>query len=176
MLKNLTINVNPWQACYGLKLIKGKIRYWEEQDHSRWVFYDEKNRLYYKIWNDTYVRRDNILNGINSGFYDNTTCPGLKGVIFDTNICRGYVMHELDNKGNLPFDNFYKLIKEKTLSTGYFFHDYDKKHIMSYQNLPCLLDLDGLYHLSDLDDFLQRRWHSSFLNNNYKSFVCNLVK
>ena len=64
-----------------LTLIKERSKKYKAQDHSRWVYKDVKNNLYYKMWNPTYIRKDNILKGISNGFYDIETTPALMGTI-----------------------------------------------------------------------------------------------
>ena len=175
MLNNLIKNIHPWHSCRGLKLVKGKTRYRGNQDHSRWIFHDEKNKLYYKIWNDTYVRRDNIIDGVESNFYNKTICPGLNGIIVFNGICRGYIMEEM-KPYTLSTKQFYETICHYTLNSKHFFHDYSDSHIYDYKGQPCLIDLDGIHHISELQEFLDRKWHGSFTNNSYKKFVCNIVK
>ena len=92
------------------KTIKDRQKWYNNQDHSRWVFYDEVNKLYYKIWNDTYIRRNTIVNAFELGFYDVDMLPALKGLIFWEGICRGYVMKECEKYGVLE-DDFFDDIK-----------------------------------------------------------------
>ena len=47
---------------------------------------------------------------------------------------------------------------------------------MNYKGQPCLIDLEGIYPLFELQNFLDHKYNSSFADNNYKEFVCNLVK
>ena len=145
------------------------------QDHSRWVYYDKNNNLYYKLWNPTYIRRDNIIGGIKSGFYDEQTTPALKGVIYYEDICRGYIMEGVD-ENDKNISPFYEIIKQKTSDLGYFYFDLCKQHIMNYKDQFCLIDLEGIYPLSELQNFLDHKYYSSFADNNYKEFVCNIVK
>ena len=158
-----------------LTLIKERSKKYKAQDHSRWVYKDVKNNLYYKMWNPTYIRKDNILKGISNGFYDIETTPALMGTIFYEGICRGYIMKQVKRINN-PSDKFYNIIKQKTLSSGCFYFDYCEKHIMSYNNKPCLIDLEGIYPISELKNFLNHKYNSSFADNNYKEFVCSIVK
>ncbi len=158
-----------------LQVIHQRESIWEGQDHARWVYYDKDNNLYYKLWNPTYIRKDNIIKGVESRFYDNTTTPALKGIIYYENICRGYVMEGVDINSK-DSKIFYEIIKQKTLSSGYFYFDYCKQHIMNYKNQFCLIDLEGIYPLSELQNFLDHKYNSSFADNNYKEFVCNIVK
>ena len=50
--------------------IKVREKWYESQDHSRWIFYDKQHKLYYKIWNETYIRKDTIPKAFELGFYD----------------------------------------------------------------------------------------------------------
>jgi len=126
------------------ELIKQRVSSYHNQDHSRWVF--RKDGKYYKVWNDTYIRRNNILSGIASGFYDDDTCPALYGLIFWNGVCRGYVMEECENYDKLD-DSFYNLIKERTANTGYFTYDFCEQHVKKYNGKYTLIDLEGIYHL-----------------------------
>ena len=47
---------------------------------------------------------------------------------------------------------------------------------MNFKNKFCLIDLEGIYPLFELQNFLDHKYNSSFADNNYKEFVCNLVK
>ena len=78
-----------------MKPIYERSKYWGNQDFSRWVFKDESTNLYYKIWNETYVKRNGVVSGLLSGLYDETTVPALVGLIFWEGVCRGYVMEHL---------------------------------------------------------------------------------
>jgi hypothetical protein len=128
------------------KLIKEKTSFYGNQDHNRWVFKDPKTNLYYKLWNETYIRKHNVLLGILSNFYDETTCPALYGLIFWEGICRGYIMHECEDYDTINND-FYSIIKEKTNKTQYFAYDFCPQHIKKYNGQLTLIDLEGIYHL-----------------------------
>jgi len=157
-------------------IVKERKKLYHNQDHSRWVYYDNNN-LYYKIWNSTYVRRDNILEGLNNGFYDDTTTPALKGLIYHEGVCRGYVMEKVNPLSDPNIiHNFYNIIKEKTAITKYFYFDYCKQHVMDFKGKPCLIDLEGIYPFINLQDFLKGEYNSSFADSNYKEFVCNIVR
>lgn len=158
-----------------MTLIKSREKTYKGQDHSRWVYKDQLNHLYYKLWNPTYIRKDNIIRGIESGFYDKETVPALKGLIYYEGECRGYVMDKVNESINV-FKDFYKIIKEKTTSSNYFYFDYCEKHVMEYNLSPCLIDLEGIYPLTELQNFLDHKYNSSFADNDYKQFVCNTVK
>ena len=158
-----------------LNLIHKRESTYGDQDHARWIYYDKHNNLYYKLWNPTYIRKNNIIGGIESGFYDNETTPALKGVIYHEKICRGYIMEGVSENKTSP-TSFYEVIKQKTINSKYFYFDYCKQHIMNFKNKFCLIDLEGIYPLFELQNFLDHKYNSSFADNNYKEFVCNLVK
>lgn len=158
-----------------LQLIHNKLSIHGDQDHRRCIYFDSKSNLYYKVWDTTYIRRDNILNAIDIGFYDETTVPGLKGVLYYNDICRGYVMEHVDITTK-DISIFFELIKQKTIETNYFYFDYCTKHVMEYQGKCCLIDLEGIYHISELNNFLNHNYYSSFADEQYKEFVCNIVK
>ena len=128
------------------ELIREKISSYKNQDHSRWVFKDPKTNLYYKIWNETYIRKNNILSGVLSNFYDKTTCPALYGLIFWEGTCRGYIMYECEDYDTID-NSFYSIIKEKTYETQYFAYDFCPQHIKKYNGQLTLIDLEGIYHL-----------------------------
>ena len=158
-----------------LSLIKKREKKYRDQDHSRWIYNDKLNSLYYKIWNSTYIRRNNVEEGILSKFYTEETTPALVGTIHHEGICRGYIMKKVD-KGTKDPNKFYETIQQKTLLSNHFYFDYCKKHIMNYKGQPCLIDLEGIYPISELQNFLDHKYNSSFADNSYKEFVCNLVK
>ena len=94
-----------------MEIVKSREKWYGNDDHSRWVF--KKDGLYYKIWNETYVRRDNVGLGVNCGFYDETTTPALHGLIYQDEICRGYITKECKNNTD-DIRLFYEIIKKKT--------------------------------------------------------------
>ena len=135
-----TIDIDSFET------IKQRMVFYQNQDHSRWVFKDPKTNLYYKLWNNTYTRKNNIISGILSGFYDKTTVPALYGLIFWEGVCRGYVMKECEDYDTMD-SNFFKLIKNKTSNTNYFIYDFCEQHIKKYGDKYTLIDLEGIYHL-----------------------------
>lgn len=158
-----------------LCLIHNKLRIYGNQDHRRCIYFDRNTNLYYKVWDISYVRRDNILDAINAGFYDESTVPALKGLLYYEDICRGYVMAHV-HETTKDSDRFFHLIKQKTIDTQYFYFDYCDKHIMEYDGKFSLIDLEGIYHMSELNNFLNHDYYSSFADEKYKEFVCNIVK
>jgi|TARA_R100000479_G_C6381028_1_gene201071 hypothetical protein len=129
------------------KTIKAREKWYDNQDHSRWVFYDETNKLYYKIWNETYIRRNTIVEAFESGFYDLDMLPALKGIIFWEGICRGYVMEECEKHGILE-DDFFDDIKKRTTNTDMFAYDLCPNHIFKFNEKTTIIDLEGVYQLN----------------------------
>tara|TARA_Y100000385_G_scaffold290201_1_gene362399 strand:- start:6777 stop:8267 length:1491 start_codon:yes stop_codon:yes gene_type:complete len=166
-----TIDVSSFQ------LIKERVSHYQNQDHSRWVF--KKDNLYYKIWNETYIRKNNIINGILSGFYDKTTCPALYGLIFWEGICRGYIMHECNDYDRLD-EEFFKLIKNKTANTKCFTYDFCEQHVKKYKGQYTLIDLEGIYHLDyykikSKEQKLLNIPGKFMANDQYKQYVESLI-
>lgn len=163
-----------------LKLIKETVRWYGKQDHSRWLFkstrrtrFADMGDLYFKVWNPTYLRRDNILTAIVNGFYDEQTTPALTGLIFHKGICRGYVMNKCTRNWTLELDEEYdRLIKERTVTTGYFAYQYSPYHTLKYKGSPSLIDLEGIYPIRAvvrLSDY-----HCHFDYKDYEDFVVSL--
>lgn len=85
-----------------LKLTKENVFWDGNRDDSRWMFRStrrsrvaDQRDLYFKVWNPTFIRRDNILTGIDIGFYDELTTLEM-------------------------VEEFYRLIKQRSARTGYF--------------------------------------------------------
>ena len=159
-----------------LDVIKENIFWLDEQDHSRWVLRTRKKsaafgsqELYLKIWNPTYIRRDNILAGIDVGFYDDQITPALVGLIFHRGFCRGYVVRKCTPNWGAGVDELFDLIKEKSEQTGFFSYQFSRYHIMRYKNRLNLIDLEGIYPIRDLP--LLARYQSRFDDRNYEDFI-----
>jgi len=129
------------------KTIKARQKWYDNQDHSRWVFYDESNKLYYKIWNDTYIRKNTIVDAFELGFYDSEMLPALKGLIFWEGVCRGYVMGECEKYGVLE-DGFFNDVKKRTNDTNMFAYDLCPNHIFKFNGKTTIIDLEGVYLLN----------------------------
>ena len=151
-------------------------KYYGPHDYSRWVFRDESTRYYYKIWNETYIKSNNIISGLLSGLYDETTVPALKGLIFYNGYCRGYIMDDLGdvaNKNDMIPNNeypvFYSHLLNKIKNTDYFPYDFCQKHIRVYKNGYSLMDLEGVHHLDEyefrLKEHNERGCKGKFINN-----------
>lgn len=138
--------VEQWGVC-DLRLMTGaKERWYGDQDHSRWVYGDRVSKRVYKIWNQTYVRRDNLLQALKAGFFDEKLIPHFVGLIFQEGFCRGYVTKMCEEYGTMVPDLF-EHIKGKTLDTRFFFYDFCSKHIMMFEGKPCVIDLEAIYPL-----------------------------
>ena len=163
-----------------LQLVKETILSFGDQDHSRWVFQVPRecglfggSALYAKIWNSTYVRCDNIVHGINAGFYDDQTTPALAGLIVHKGVCRGYLTRPC--RPSYVFDpSFYALIKERTSRTGLFTYQFSPYHVMRYGDRNTLIDLEGIYAIGDLSKM--SGLHCEFDYSDYERFVSALSK
>lgn len=146
------------------------------QDHSRWVFRGSlggsTEEYFYKIWNPAYIRRDNILAAIDSGFCDDCLVPALCGIITHHGICRGYVMHSGRVDREPVDDQFRDLVYLKTEETSFFAAQFSPCHVMNDRGLLSLLDLEGIYPLSEYTQLT--RDHCRFKDKTYKQFVTEL--
>jgi hypothetical protein len=130
--------------------------------------------LYYKIWNPSYVRRDNILAAIESGFYDERTVPALQSLIFHAGVCRGYVMGEGELRPDACTDEFRAVVYARTEGTGYFFIQFGPSHTMIYQDRRSLLDIEGVYPIAALPHLADYRCHMD--DSAYARFVAGLYR
>ncbi len=138
--------------------IKSRQKWYGPQDHSRWIFKDDKNGLYYKVWNETYVRKDTIPQAFHLGFYDKELLPSLVGLLYWENVCRGYVMKECQEYGEMDFD-FFEKIKEKTNKSKLFAYDLCPNHTVKFDGCTTLIDLEGVYPLNEYE--LRKEEHHS---------------
>lgn len=154
-------------------LVKSREKWYGNEDHSRWVF--KNDGLYYKIWNETYVRKDGVKIGLDCGFYDEAIVPSFVGLIYYKNICRGYVTKKCDECLD-DITSFNNLIKEKTKNTKFFIYDISNKHVMKFKDKFSLIDLEGVYPLSSYEDIANDTFHATFSSENYKKFVYELYR
>lgn len=161
-----------------LKLVKETCRWFGDQDHSRWVFRtrensSEEDTFFFKIWNPTYIRRDHVLRGVESGFYDETTIPAFYAFIFAKGICRGYVMRKC-----IPYHrkdpDFSALILRKTAQTGFFCVQYSRFHSMRYGDKFSLVDLEAIHPLAEFPFLASRYPRCIFDDLEYEGFVIDL--
>jgi hypothetical protein len=162
-----------------MRLVKETFKRYGTQDHSRWVFKDKNNlngkskNIYFKIWNPTYIRRDNILKAIEAGFLDETIAPALSGIIFHKGSCRGYVMYESESDWKLELDdNFYEEVKQKSIDTEFFHIQFSPCHVMKYNGKFGLIDLEGIFPLCELPNMTG--YHCNFDYKDYENFITDL--
>ena len=156
-----------------MKLIKSREKCYGSDDHSRWVF--EDNGLYYKLWNETYIRNNGVKLGIDCGFYDESTTPALVSLVYHNDVCRGYVTKKCDMCfGDVK--SFYEVIDNKTIETNHFVYDFSEKHIMKFENKFSLIDLEGIYPLSKYEEIAEDRNNASFSSEKYREFVYEIHK
>ena len=157
---------------------KVSLAHYGAQDHSRWVFRGplpgSSDTFFYKIWNPAYVRRDNILAAIESGFYDERMVPALYAVVFHNGVCRGYVMHEGKTRQDALNDEFRDFVLLRTRQTGFFAVQFARCHTMVYKNKWSLLDLDGVYPIEAFPRLSQD--HCRFEDSAYEKFVAGLYE
>jgi hypothetical protein len=165
-----------------LKLVKEVVVRFGDQDHSRWVFRTPRRYriagvqdIYLKIWNLTYIRRDNVLAGIQSGFYDEQTTPAFFGLIFQDGICRGYAMRKCTRSLRQELNKeYYQQIKEKSIKTGYFSHQFSRYHVMQYEGQYSLIDLEGIYPIVAMHKLAD--YHCHFDSKDYEEFIDGLYQ
>jgi len=157
--------------------VKVTIRCIANQDHSRWVFRaaqsGDSDGLFFKIWNPTYVRRDNILGAIEAGFYDERTTPALEALVFHDGVCRGYVMRSGVPCQKLDAD-FFELVKHRSEDTGYFNVQFSAGHTMLCDNKISLFDLEGVYPIAEYGRMEHHR--AVFDNVDYERHVAMLYQ
>lgn len=155
-----------------LKRIQGRHRWYGDQDHSRWVYEDVINDVFFKVWNHTYVRKNNLLDAFHCGFYEGLI-PAFRGVIKQNNVCRGYVMNRCEKPDNQEelFQDILEKIKERTKKTGLFSYDLQKRNVLIYEKKPCLVDLEGVYPLKEYERL--KKEHEALGIGNADSFVTN---
>jgi hypothetical protein len=160
-----------------LKLVKESCHRFGDQDHSRWLFRTRRDslggeQLYYKIWNPTYIRRDHLLQGIESGFYDETTTPAFLAVILAGGVCRGYVMRRCRfSRRRDPA--LHALVLERTEETGLFAVQYSRSHTMRYGARSSMVDLEAIHPLDELP-CLCSLYRCFFDEPEYERFVIDL--
>ncbi len=82
-------------------------------NHGRSVFWDKKNKLYYKVFNKGYIRRQNFITAYEAGFFDKLA-PALIGLIYDDEDIVGYVTKEGELLSDSEFD--FKVVPEGFLT------------------------------------------------------------
>lgn len=147
------------------------------QDHSRWVFRAARgggmDGMFFKIWNPTYVRRDNVLEAMRAGFYDERTTHALDALVFHEGVCRGYVMRSGVPCQKLDAE-FFELVKRRTEETGYFNVQFSAGHTMRCDEKISLLDLEGVYPIAEYGRLEHHR--AVFDNVDYERHVAMLYQ
>ena len=80
---------------------------------DRQVFYDEKDKLFYKIFVDGWEFADKVEEGIDSGYYDKIFVPNWCGIIKNNKgMNKGYITREFDEK-NVLLANYPRKLSNK---------------------------------------------------------------
>ena len=126
-------------------------------NHGRSVYWDKKNKLYYKVFNKGYIRRQNFITAYEAGFFDKLA-PALIGLIYDDEEIVGYVTKEGKLLSDSEFDfkvvpeGFLTLLKETIKDTNLFYYDLVPINIVKVDGKLSLIDLESVYHLDELYD------------------------
>ena len=126
-------------------------------NHGRSVFWDKKNKLYYKVFDKGYIRRQNFITAYEAGFFDKLA-PALIGLIYDDEEIVGYVTKEGKLLSDSEFDfkvvpeGFLTLLKETIKDTNLFYYDLVPINIVKVDGKLSLIDLESVYHLDELYD------------------------
>ena len=124
-------------------------------NHGRSVYWDKKNKLYYKIFHKDYIRRENFIRGYEAGFFDKLA-PALVGIIYNGDEITGYVTKEGKLLSDSEFDfemipdGFLTLLKDTIISTNLFYYDFVPINIIEVGGEVSLIDLESIYDLKDL--------------------------
>ena len=124
-------------------------------NHGRSVYWDKKNKLYYKIFHKDYIRRQNFVKGYEAGFFDKLA-PALVGLIYNDDEITGYVTKEGKLLSHSEFDfkvipeGFLTLLKDTIISTNLFYYDFVPINIIEVDGELSLIDLESIYDLKDL--------------------------
>jgi len=149
-----------------LKIIRDKYNRIDESgiNHGRSIYYDEKNKLYYKLFHKDYIRRTNFELAIKLNFFDGLT-PALTELITDNDMVVGYVSKAGQVLSNNEFDehlvpdDFKVKIMKRIKETGLFFYDLVPSNIIKLDDGQLsLIDLESVY---EIKDFYEMRNHNA---------------
>ena len=149
-----------------LKIIRDKYNRIDENgvNHGRSIYYDEKNKLYYKLFHKDYIRRTNFELAIKLNFFDGLT-PALTELITDNDMVVGYVSKAGQVLSNNEFDehlvpdDFKVKIMKRIKETGLFFYDLVPSNIIKLDDgQVSLIDLESVY---EIKDFYEMRNHNA---------------
>ena len=180
-IKPLDVDRSGIPIFADLTLLKSHKDHWRgKQDHSRWLYEDRKTNRIFKVWNHSYVRRDNLLMALKAGFYDGLI-PAFEGLIFQDGVCMGYVMKKCKRhpESDRLEKQIGKTIVERTQRTQLFAYDFGKEKIYEFNGKPCLIDLEGVYRLDEYRD--REKEHEQLIGGkfirygNYKDFLKELI-
>ncbi len=117
-----------------------------EECHGRSVYRDKKNKLYYKVFNKDFVRRQNFIDALKVGFYDRLS-PALVGIIYDGDDIMGYVTTagEIADFKRAKKEMM-KIMVEVIKETNFFYFDFVEANIIVLE--------DGQMSLVDLESVL----------------------
>ena len=124
-------------------------------NHGRSVYWDKKNKLYYKIFHRDYIRRENFITAYEAGFFDKLS-SALVGLIYSGNEITGYVTKAGKLLSHSEFDfevipeGFLTLLKDTIISTNLFYYDFVPINIIEVDGELSLIDLESIYDLKDL--------------------------
>ena len=125
-------------------------------NHGRAIYFDSKNNLYYKIFHEDYIRRENFEMAFDIGFFEGIT-PAIKSIIYDDNIIVGYVseggevISESEYDIHLIPDEFTEKLLNNIDKTGLFFYDFVPSNIIRLEGGQLsLIDLESVYEIKDL--------------------------
>ena len=120
-------------------------------NHGRKVFHDEKN--YYKIFDHDYCRRQNFIDALNVGFFDEIA-PALTGLIMDGDEIIGYIMERgrpMPQQELAARKEFNQKLIDLVTKTGMFYYDFVKQNVIKTDDkLPSIIDLESVYPLYEL--------------------------
>ncbi len=135
-----------------MNIVQERNTWFQGQNHRRIIYYHEKERAYYKIWDVDYIRKENFLNGLNSGFFDKTLIPALNGIILDSHHhVRGYIMQAGTPLRKVTISMFVSLL-QRTIQTGFFYYELHHKSVIVLEGKTSFIDLESIYPLSRLPE------------------------
>ncbi len=162
-MNKINVKLINIESC---KMVIDKRHFVEGVNHSRKVFYDDKN--YYKIFDKEYCRRKNFIKAYESGFFDEIA-PALKALIMDGDDVVGYVTEVGERLSPSPYTpipkEFYKKVLDASKEKNMFFYDLIPLNIIELSDgRLSLIDLESVY---DLDELHRIDKHGAKVKPNY---------
>ena len=117
-------------------------------NHGRSVFWDKKNKLYYKVFNKGYIRRQNFITAYEAGFFDKLA-PALNGIIYDGDDIIGYVTKLGDIVGNFKesMRKIMKTMKDVIEDSNFFYGDFVVGNLVEVDGEISLIDLESVWSM-----------------------------